>query len=165
MRNELRPWQKKLRNEPVQDRDADLFSYPIFRGFAVVAELEVTGRFRRKLNDTGKKRWDYFFRPDLALIEEVDAPRYSHLEAKIAEIEKNRKTVVYTAASLAILGLVAGLVMSGIFAGILGGMLGAVPFGFRAEGNVETMRQERRLIDEFRERLASQSPKFPQKMR
>jgi hypothetical protein len=73
---QLRHWQMKLQSQDPDQRNRDIFSYPIFSFSEGKKRRHISGDVRRFLNENQQPRWDYFFRPNLGLIKDIDEERY-----------------------------------------------------------------------------------------
>lgn len=80
----LLDWQRTM-----DRRKRDIFSYRIFSYFEGEKEKHVSGYLRKYLNNDQKTYWNYYFRPNLALIQQIDEKDLSSL-ARELQVEKSK---------------------------------------------------------------------------
>lgn len=89
----LRPWQIRLRDTPPDQRDRDIFLFPIFTYFTAGSRRHITGHVRTYLNELQIPRWNYFFRPNMKLINAVDKQQLSELTTRLANANAELKAL------------------------------------------------------------------------
>lgn len=88
-----RQWQINLASVPPDRRSRDIFSYPIFSYFAGGVRRHISGHTRTYLNELQILRWDYFFRPNVRLINAVDKDRLTNLSTELTMLRYQIKVL------------------------------------------------------------------------